>query len=75
MFLGLENTNIEEAAEDFIEIDDVDVSGDDHVADVCIVKLILEQHHLLQSASNSNDDDVGECFDFDDRRTGESCNH
>ena len=55
--LGIDDTNIDQVAKDRIEIDALDATGNNNVDDVNIVKSALEQHNLLQSASNSDDDE------------------
>ena len=55
--LGIDDTNIDQVAKDLIEMDALDATGYDNVDDVNIVKCVLEQHNLLQSASNSVDDE------------------
>jgi hypothetical protein len=55
--LGIDDTNIDQVAQDLIEMDALDATGYDNVDDVNIVKSVLEQHNLLQSASNSDDDE------------------
>ena len=55
--LGIDDTNIDQVAKDLIEMDALDATGYDNVDDVNIVKSALEQHNLLQSASNSDDDE------------------
>ena len=55
--LGIDDTYIDQVAKDLIEMDALDATGNDNVDDVNIVKSVLEQHNLLQSASNSDDDE------------------
>ena len=54
---GFDDANIDQVAKDLIEMDACDASGNNNVDDVNIVKSVLEQHNLLQSASDSDDDD------------------
>ena len=58
--LGIDDTNIDQIAKDQIEMDALDATGNGNVDNVNIVKSVLEQHILLQSASNSDDGDVVE---------------
>ena len=55
--LGIDDATIDQVAKDLIEMDAFDATGNDNVDDVNIVKSVLEQHNLLQSASNSDDDE------------------
>ena len=55
--LGIDDTKIDRVAKDQIEMDALDATGNDNVDDVNIVKSVLKQHNLLQSASNSDDDE------------------
>jgi hypothetical protein len=55
--LGFDDTNIDQVTKDLIEMDALDATGNNNVDDVNIVKSVLEQHNLLQSASNSDDDE------------------
>ena len=58
--LGLDDENFEQAAEELIEMDALDATGDDEVDDANIVQSVLEKHNLMQNSRNIDDDDVEE---------------
>jgi hypothetical protein len=58
--LGLDDENFEQVAEELIEMDALDATGDDEVDDANIVQSVLEQHNLMQNSRNIDDDDVEE---------------
>lgn len=56
--LGLDDASIEEVAENLIDLDALDATGNDNIDDNDMVKSVLEDHNLLQSASHSENDDI-----------------
>jgi hypothetical protein len=56
--LGLDQENVEKAAEDLLELDACDATADDKIDVDSVIQCVLGLHNLLPHLSDNDDDDA-----------------